>query len=436
MRIEPNAIAPPKKSPPPKKPEIPEIKFDGRRRCKDWIISFLDYTEQQESPVDFLRWTALATVAGAAQRKIYIDMEYFMVLSNMFVCLTGPPGTKKTTAIRQGRKLLYKVPGINLTSDAPSVVGLMDDFEEVRKANPAHQSLNGFIYELSSLFENAEQTMTGFLTTIYDGDDSYTKKTRVGGTEHIPFPWLNIVAGTTPAWLGSFLSKASIEGGYVARNIYVYSDEIILKTPRPKKSPALDKLKEDLAHDLARISALSGEFKFTDEAGDWYDAWYLDKDGRFPRITDNRTAGYYVRKPYHLLKAAMALSLAKSDSLILTIDDLEIAKAFLEAAEPGMLKALSSVGGNTYANDIERIRAQIVQAGPGGISKQELWTANYHSIEESKFDAAVASIVAMGDARTTMCKVRLLDGTEKVDKLYTALIHLNGNGKDLHGVKP
>jgi hypothetical protein len=403
-----------------------EIKGDGKRRLDNWLKSFLEYTEQAESPIDYLRWVGLSTIAAVAQRKIYMDMELYYVMSNMFVTLVGPAGSKKSTAIRQGRKLLQKIPSITLSSDAPSVAGLMEEFTDLTKNNKEHQSLNAFVYELSSLYENAKETMNGFLTAIYDGDSDYIKRTRVGGKEHIPFPWLNMVAGTTPSWLGANLPASAIEGGLVARNIYVHSDERILKTPRPKRSRVLEKLKEDLVHDLAHISEIRGEFTFEPAAGWWYDLWYLDRDtqayrdivgpyeSRFPRVTDNRTAGYYERKAIHLIKVAMAVSLSQKDELILTIEDLQVALALLESVEAGMVRAFSSVGGNTYANDLERIRAQIRQAGKGGLPYSDIVAANFHMLEKRMIDATLESLEAMG-----VIKKKFI--IESGDKLYFSL---------------
>lgn len=387
----------------------------GSRRLADWIAGFLDYTDQAESPLPYLQWVALATVAGAAQRKIYMDMLYFTVPSNMYVVLVGPPGSKKTTAIRQGKKLLAKVPGINLTSDAPSVAGIMQEFSEI--PNPAHQSLNAFIYEMSSLYENAKDSMSGFLTAIYDGDDDYIKRTRVGGKEHITAPWLHLVAGTTPTWLADNLSRAALEGGLVARTLYIYSDEIILKSSRPKRMPHHERLREDLAHDLAHISALSGEFDFeggeNGEAFQWFDAWYLDKR-RIPQPYDNRTHGYFIRKPIHLLKVAMALALARGDRLVLDKDTLLLAKAFLESIEPGMKKALAAVGGNRSANDLERIENQIAESGKKGIAYADLLAANMHAVDKKMLDAILESLIAMG---TVEQKVTI-GGGNVVDKRF------------------
>lgn len=376
-------------------PHIPQL--DQGRRLSDWLAGFMDYTSELECPANYLRWVGLSTIAGAAQRKIYMESQAFFAHTNMYVVLVGPPGSKKSTAIRAGRRLLKQVPGVNLSSDAPSVVGLMQDFKDITSKD--HQSLNGFISEMSTLFENASETMTGFLTAIYDGDPDYIKRTRLGGVEHIPFPWFNMVAGTTPSWLGDNLRKSAVEGGLVARTIYVHSDEVILKSPFPRPSPALRVLEEKLVHDLAMIATASGEFDF--EGGDngeayrWYETWYMDRR-RLPLVADNRTAGYFTRKPIHLLKVAMAVSLARSNALRITQDNLELALALLDKVEPGMRRAFSAVGGNTYATDLERVHAQIRGCGTRGLTYPELVANNYHQMEQKKLDEALVYLKAMG----------------------------------------
>lgn len=386
-------------------------KTDGKRRTSDWLAAFLDHTSELESPANYLRWAGLSTIAAVAQRKIYRDTQAYTIFPNMYVWLVGPPGTKKTTALRAGRRLLKDIPGVYLTSDAPSIVGIMQDFKDIPQKD--HQSLNGFIGELSTLFENSAETMTGFLTAIYDGDANYTKRTRVGGKEQIPYPWFNMVAGTTPRWLGDNLSKNAVEGGLVARTIFVYSEEQNFTSPEPEISPEFRKREETLTHDLAHIMQIGGQFEWDGgKSGDaylWYDKWYRDTS-RMPRIRDSRTLGYYVRKPIHLLKVAMVLSLAKRDDKLFKLDDLEIALALLEKNEKDMRRAFSAVGGNPYATDLERIEMQVRSAER--LTYAEIMAANYHNLDQQKLDMTLASLIALG-------RMKKIIGTEGIFYVHT-----------------
>lgn len=377
------------------------------RKLRDWLATFLDYTSEAPCPHHFLQWAGLATIAGAAQRKVSIESKYFQALSNMYIVLVGPPGSGKSTAIRQGRRLLAQVPGVHMTSDAPSVVGVIDEFKSIPIKE--HQSLNAFILEFSSLFENARETMMPFLTAIYDGDPNYGKNTRAGGKEMIPFPWFNLIAGTTPAWLGDNIRKTAIEGGFVARILFIHTDRIITQDPLRDIDPRFKEMERDLIHDLAHISNIYGTFSFTPDARAWYSTWCED-GARIPAVRDNRTIGYFVRKPSHLLKVAMSLCLSKSDKLILTYDDLQIAKAFLESIEEGMVRAFSSVGGNVYANDLERVLSQVRGQGDRGMDYGEVVTANYHAVDKRMLDAILESLVAMGKLGK-----RFNDGTKQAN---------------------
>jgi hypothetical protein len=372
-------------------------KTDGRR-LSDWLGAFLDITSELESPFEYFQWSGLSTIAAVAQRKIYMESQAFFAFPNMYIVLVGPPGSKKSTAIRAGRKLLQKVPGINLSSDAPSVAGLMQEFTEIAGVQKDHQSLNAFISEYGSLYENATETMTGFLTAIYDGDSDYIKRTRIGGKEHIPFPWLNLLAGTTPTWLGDNLRKSAVEGGLVARTLHIYSEEIILQNPFPEYTPEIKRVEELLINDLSHMSVLQGQFSFEGGKGadayNWFAEWYLDRS-RFPKISDNRTAGYYVRKPIHLLKVAMSVSLSKSDSLQLSLENLQIALALLDRIEPGMSRAFSAVGGNVYATEVERVERLIRTAG-GIVTYADLVASTYHNMQQRQLDEALLMLRAMG----------------------------------------
>ena len=400
----------------------PELKLmpktDGKRRTSDWLAAFLDHTSELESPTTYLRWAGLSTIAAVAQRKIFRDTQAYTVYPNMYVWLVGPAGTKKSTAIRAGRRLLTPggnpLPGVYLSSDAPSVVGIMKDFQDIATVQKDHQSLNAFMWELSTLFENASETMTGFLTAIYDGDAGYSKRTRIGEKESIPYPWCNLIAGTTPRWLGDNLSKNAVEGGLVARTLPVFSDEQSFDSPEPDVNSEFLKREATLTHDLAHMLPLTGQFDweggrvkhpgnkacgdFAESCGcgdayRWYDTWYRNKE-RMPRIPDSRTQGYFVRKPMHLLKVAMCLSLARRDTKVFTADDLTTALALLDSIEGGMKRAFSAVGTNPYATDLERIHFQIRSAGK--ISLAELAAANYHNLDEQKFQLTMKSLETLG----------------------------------------
>lgn len=361
------------------------------RKLKNWLMEYGNYTAENEAPAQFHLWCGLGTIAGAVQRKVRMVSQYFEVLSNMYVILVAPPGTaRKTTALKLGQGILKEVPGVHFTTKASSPAALIKQFAEL--PTKEHQSLTAYSYELGSFFSTNPAEMVDITTDLYDGNPDWDKQTVGRGLEKIPRPWFNLLAATTPQWLGDYLSPTAVEGGFVSRSIFVYAEQRKLSNPFPQPSEEHKRLKQLLVNDLTHISTLEGDMQFTEAAKEWYAHWYQDA-GRFPTLTDNRTSGYYERKHIHMLKVAMALSIAESDSLLVDVRDLELAKKLLGDVEPGMKKSFSSVGRNIFATDIERILHQITATGK--ISYAQLIRANYHALEKKRIDEILQQLMDM-----------------------------------------
>ena len=98
----------------------------------------------------------------------------------------------------------------------------------------------------------------------------------------------------------------------------------------------------------------------------------------------------------------MNLSLSQRDDLTISTTDLTTALSMLEAIEKNMPKAFSSVGGNSFATDLERIEAQIRACGIEGITYAELTAANYHQLHQRELDANLKYLEDMQSVRRSM----------------------------------
>lgn len=373
------------------------------RKLKNWLEGYRIFSEGTESPPVFHFWIALGTIAGAAQRKILLDLDYFQVYCNMYLVLVSPPGrSRKTTALRMGEKLLQQAQDygqeIHFSTQASSVAALIKQLASIQ--NKDHQSMTAFIKELGSLLGSKSTETTDFLTDIYDCNPNWDKQTIGRGLEKIERPWFNILGATTPQWMGENLSQTAIEGGFVSRTVFIYEDQRI-RVALPHLSEDQKTIRRALVHDLAEIASLKGEFRLNDEAKEFYTHWYentLDKEiGK-----DFRLTGFYERKHIHVLKVAMILRLAMAettseDDFILTQTDIEAAIGILTEIEPGMAKAFSAVGKNIYSTDLDRILAQV--RGGGSATYKEILAANIHAVEKDTIDKLLESLVQMGTVR-------------------------------------
>jgi hypothetical protein len=368
------------------------------RQLKDLLAAYAQYTSKSDSPQVFHLWMALGTIAGVAQRKIFMHAQYFDVHTNLYVVLVSPPGrARKGAALRTAKNFLKRVePKVNFATESSSPEGLIKLFTKIN--NPVHQSLSIFSMELGTLMSTRPAEMVDFVTDIYDCNPDWDRQTIAHDRQSISRPWLSLYAGTTPKWLGDKLGLIALEGGLVARTIFPYSEDRLLENSWPAPSVAMEALGDQIVADLSHVSRLEGEFIFDGGIPDgsafrWYDKWYRDP-GRFPRIEDPRTITYFDRKHIHLLKVAMALSLSYKDDLVLTVEDLERAKVLLDRTEPGMSRALGAAGKNLLAVETVRIAQQIRQLGV--VTYRELLIKNFHDTGKKNFDLILEDLYAMG----------------------------------------
>lgn len=369
------------------------------RRLKNWLLAYNDYTDGTESPPLYHLWVGLGVLSGAAQRKIYLEKDFYQVHSNLYLVLCSPRGrSRKSTALRIGKNILKAIgeygAEVHFSTQASSVAALVSQLSKI--SNKEHQSLTASISELGSLLGTKGSTeMTDFLTDIFDCNPDWDKQTIGRGMEKIEKPWLNLMAGVTPQWLGENLSKTAVEGGFVGRAIFIYEDTR-RRVARPRMTAVQRQIQKDLVYDLAIIAGLKGTFDYSTEGGEYFDFWYEQVQDSEANTDDTRLGGYYERKALYVEKVAMLLSLSESNKLIIEKRHVQAALQMLKEIEPGMYRAFSAVGKNIYSADHERIKQQILKAGDKGVPYKKLLSSNIHAVDKDQIDKIIYTLIEEG----------------------------------------
>jgi len=367
------------------------------RRLEHWLYAYQEYTEGTESPESFHLWCGLATIAAAAQRKIWFRLGRLTIHSNMFVVLTGPSGgPRKSTAMGYAREILEDAMdwGVKFEIAPQKVSGASLISRMTRIQNPEHQSLTAYASELGSFIGEGTTDVTAVLTDLWDCRKNWDKETVSRGSEKITAPWLNVIAATTPTWLGDNLPKTAVEGGFVSRALFIYEESRPQRVAIPEMTEHQEELKRLLAHDLADIAMAKGMMQFSPTARDYYTEWYENEEN-FRPSADARLKTFYERKQDNAIKVAMALSLARSSELIVDTKDIAAAIAVVSEVEKSMSNAFQGVGRNIYSMDHERIKRQILGAGPQGIPYKHIVGTNIHSIDKEQIDKILVTLQQM-----------------------------------------
>lgn len=342
------------------------------RENHDWITSFINYTRYAEAPPKLYFWVALATIAGALRRRVWIDMGYFKWYPNLYLILVAPPGVvAKSTTAALGIDLLRQVPGIQFGPDVVTWQALFDAFRDVHEGI----NLNGEVLEMSALtiaaseFGNFlrpdDKEMVDQLVNIWDGTP-IKKRTRMDGEQVIQNPCLNLIGCTTPAWIAGNFPEYLIGGGLTSRMIFVYAEAKFQYVAYPALSIPKDfhEKRDSLIRDLERISNLLGPVTLTPAAYSWGAEWYerFHKE-ESKKIDETLLGGYINRKQVLAHKIAMCLVASRGDDLIIDQPDIERAVALLTELERDMPKVYSRIGMSQEAVAGDQVLSFIERAG-------------------------------------------------------------------------
>lgn len=369
----------------------------------------MNHTRYSESPDAFHFWTGVATIAGALERKVWIDQLHFQWTPNFYIVLVGPPGVAaKSTSIRAGLSILEKVPGVFFGPSSSTWQALTEALQNAQKGvtvpgleEPEIMScLTIGVSELGTFLRPDDKEFVDILTAMWDGQkEVWRRQTKTQGETVIHNAWLNIIGCTTPAWLKSNFPDVLIGGGLTSRMVFVFADakrQFVAYPAKHVPSKTYREEEDHLLQDLLTISQLAGEYRLTPEAEAWGEEWYELHwtSARNNHMASERFAGYYARKQTHLHKLAMVIAAAQRDDLVITQQDLEDANAIITDLEVDMQHVFSSIGVSQAAKISTEILALI--RNHGKISVQDLWKLCFNTTAQKDFAEGVKGVVDAG----------------------------------------
>ena len=298
-----------------------------------WIQSYIEYTQNQESPEMFHTWVAIGIVSTTINRNIYVDRAYYRLYPNLYIVLVADSARlRKSVSIGIGINLLRKaMPETNVFAQKITAEALIQTLQASYKKNGIS---SGMIQadELSVfLGKSKENTIIPVLTTLYDSKDTWDYLTIGRGKETCNNTYLTMLAGSTPRWLKDALPTGSVGGGFTSRINFVYQSSTDRSFPHPTKTKKEIDLEKYLITELKTISSIKGIMKWSKEAEKAYADWYITLYN--PDKAEEGLEGYYGRKHDVLIKLATIISVSRSDDLFIEGDDLAVALNILNANE-------------------------------------------------------------------------------------------------------
>ena len=373
----------------------------------DFISKYLDYTSETECPTFFHRWTAITSLAAFLGRQIYFKHGHFTIYPNIYAMLIGSPGTKKSSAIKIGVKLLKQAgystfaarktrqekflldlaeqstakdiaAGADLTDDGMDILDqnlfgtTLDEASSYSEKPPAgcFVAADGF----NNFIGLGNLEFISILGELWDFDGVYDYKLKNSKSVFIPNPLINILGGNTPTGFAAAFPAESVGQGFFSRLLLVYAEPNGVKYTFP---PVPDEAKQlELLEILAAIKEkVIGEIKMSQEAMNLLDKIYK----QWEAIDDIRFEHYSNRRLAHLIKLCLVITAARVGTVIEEQDVVE-ANTVLTFTEQLMPKALGEFGKSRTSATTHKVMAVIDQASEP-VSMQTLWRAVHQDLD-------------------------------------------------------
>ncbi len=359
------------------------------RHFPDFINAYLDYAKNAISPDMFQFWTGISIIAGALERKVWVEQDGYILHPNLYVMLVGKPASGKTSAGNRGIRLLRKLGDgdkrkqVKFIADEMSQASLVDQMKAsyktyvTDKGERGHSSAFFYASEASkSLNEiNGGGDLITTLLALYDCNEEHLKSLRTEDVV-VKYPCLNMLACSTFAFLEQLLPSAVVGNGFASRITYVVHDEIIIR--RPKWHPvAGDKSartaqQEKLLHDLSAIYELKGAFQTTPAYEEAWENFYPENDAQVQAMKSEKLQEFVGRRITNLTKLSMVCAASESNDLILDIRHWDRAKGLIADIE---VKLNSIMKNSAPSNDSKGMTYHVlrtIQDAGGFMMKDDL----------------------------------------------------------------
>lgn len=355
------------------------------------IEDYLRYTSIDKRSERFHLFACIAGISACMERRLWLQTSMGTLSPNVYVLLTGPAGSGKTTAIKRVESFLkrinysYEAPRLKFSPTKITPAALIevfgDAYREYTIGNDVIPQCPVFasIHELSDLFTDiGGGDMMKQLLTYYDPPGFLTakefevaKRTRMHSNEILVNPSLTVLAGTTTDYLATSVAGTEGRQGLASRIIFCVDNTFYDDTPETVKYDEL--LAARISDKFSRVMRTKGDMKFSADAEKLWIKVVDDNNALRRRYHKSNTLyeQYYNRRLTQVQKLSMISSVSRGIDRVVTDQDISNALAWLAIIEPDIPMAF---GMRAIHKDpmVAEILLSFMPSYPASVSEQGL----------------------------------------------------------------
>ncbi len=343
------------------------------RKLDNFISGFEQFAQTYNTTPLFAKAGALWLLGTVCLRQVAMKSRGQPIHPNIYAMMVGGPGTGKSQAVNAIRRVLLPTLKSSLIPASITRAGMEDymiDNQHLRYTTEGKKELSneciGLSEEMQGILPDQDLGHLTLYNLLYDPQDSHEARTRSNGKMELRYPFCSIYTGAQPAFLATTMPEGAWGMGFMSRTIMIFD------VPRERKSifehEEVDlTLLADLIHDLKQVHSLHGWMTWDTAARKLYEEWWV-VNGGIPVPQAKRLAmGYNSRREVHFLKLSMCMALARSNDMIVTVEDVREAITFMLTLEDRMrhiFAEMANSGSMVALNDVlDQIRNASLEGG-------------------------------------------------------------------------
>lgn len=362
----------------------------------NYIQYFLEYTKSAESPTEFFRWAALASLAAVARDNVYHEHLLKKTYPNLYVVLFAKSGAaRKSVPCDIAYKLVREVNNTICIAGRTSIQYAIKRLSEgfTTEQGTVMSGASGFLYseELSSFIVKDDHTID-LLTTLFDYHEKWESSTITGDTRKLENVCLTLLAGTNDALFSKIYNKDAAYGGLLGRTLIIKGEKARQKNSLMYASGA-ELPKQPLVNHLRKVARLKGPMKFSEEAAAYYDRWYNETDF----FKHDSETGLEARLHTHVLKIAVLLALSE-EKLKMEVQKEHVVEAIdlILDLVPNYRLFGASAGAAPEAMQTAIILQELLRQNGKPVTKKALIRKYFSEINIAMFDAITLTLSEAG----------------------------------------
>jgi hypothetical protein len=361
----------------------------------DFITAFLKHTKEAETPENFFRWGAYATIAAVLRDSVYYDHGLRKTYPNIYVVLLADSAEYRKSGPFQPATDLLNSDGLRNTKvirGRSSIQAVLDDLSQDIGDKKTGQPIRGgsailIADELASFFVSDPQLIP-LVTDMYDFRENWDYNLK-GGKVNIKKLCVTFLAASNETFLREVYTKAAVYGGLLGRTFMIKPNET--RPPNDLLDVDLSKYEiESLVKKLVKIRELKGRFTSTPEGRKLYKEWYEKLYNSYKTHPDK--TGVTQRIHTGVLKIAMILA---ANDLSLIIDAQHYQEAILQVTNLRENYGVYSMStGKSTQAEIGAIFLQALWEMKGVATKRDILVKHWQDFSAEELDQLVNTFAA------------------------------------------